>query len=79
MLFLPSIVPSLYDYIISLRIQTKPIEIRLTPKRLKKINVGLDLLPNKKAILNQIFKNRKTVFTQDFSYFRRIRPEVAPL
>ena len=52
MSFLPSIVSNFYDYIISLRIWIKPIGTRLTSKRLKEINVGPDLLPNKKTILS---------------------------
>ena len=52
MLFLPSIIPSLYDHIINLRIWIKPIGTRLTLKRLKEMNVKPDLLPNKKIILS---------------------------
>ena len=52
MSFLPNIAPNPYDHIISLRIWTKPIGTRLTPKRLEEMNVAPDLLPNEKAILS---------------------------
>jgi hypothetical protein len=68
-----------YDYLLILKFFAISRRARLIPKRFAEIKIGKKLLKAEKDFLTKILYNRKTVLAWDFTYCKKVRPEIALL
>jgi hypothetical protein len=65
-----------YDYLLISKFSAINRKARLIPKRLTEIKIGKKLLKIEKNLLTEMLYNRKTALAWDFTYYRKMRPEV---
>jgi hypothetical protein len=64
-----------YDYLLISKFSVISREIRLIFKRFAEMKIG-KLLEVKKDLLTEILYNRETALAWDFTYYKKVRPEV---
>jgi hypothetical protein len=68
--------PGKYDYLLISKFSTINRKARLILKYFAKIKIGEKLLKIEKDLLTKILYNRKAALAWDFTYCKRVRPEV---
>jgi hypothetical protein len=68
-----------YDYLLISKFSTINRKTRLTPERLAKMKIGKELLEIEKDFLTEILYNCKTALAWDFTYCKKVRPEIVLL
>jgi hypothetical protein len=68
-----------YNYLLISKFSAISREARLISKRFTEIKIEKELLKTKKDFLTEMLYNRKTALTWDFTYCKKVRPEVALL
>jgi hypothetical protein len=68
-----------YDYLLISKFSAISRKARLIFKRFAKIKIGKELLKVKKDLLTKILYNRKAALAWDFTYYKRVRSEIALL
>jgi hypothetical protein len=71
--------PGKYDYLLISKFSTINRKARLIPERLAEMKIGEKLLKIEKDLLTEILYNRKTALAWDFTYYDKVRPEMALL
>jgi hypothetical protein len=68
-----------YDYLLISKFFTISRKARLISKRLTEMKIEEKLLKIKKDFLTEMLYNRKTALAWDFTYYKKVRPEVTLL
>jgi hypothetical protein len=69
--------PGKYDYLLISKFSAISRKTRLIPERLIEIKIGKKLLKTEKDLLTEMLYNRKAALAWDFTYYERVRPEMA--
>jgi hypothetical protein len=65
-----------YDYLLISKFSAISRKARLTPECFAKIKIREKLLKIEKDLLTEILYNRKAALAWDFTYYKKVRPEV---
>jgi hypothetical protein len=68
-----NIQPGRFDCWLTLRFSDIPRGSRLTPERIEKLIIGLDLTPQERELLIEILFCREKALAFEFTYYSRIR------